>query len=74
MKMVTRAQAKAQGLKHFYTGQPCAHGHDANRNTKSGHCYECHNVHKRAWVARLRAAAVERRQHLERNEQRAGAA
>ena len=36
----TRAEAKAQGATHYFTGQPCTRGHIALRKTK-GACVEC---------------------------------
>lgn len=36
----TRAEAKATGAKHYFTGEPCKHGHIAPRKTK-GACVEC---------------------------------
>jgi hypothetical protein len=39
----TRAEAKATGAKHYFTGEPCKHGHIAPRKTK-GACIECLKV------------------------------
>ncbi len=39
----TRAEAKAQGAKYYFTGEPCKHGHIAPRKTK-GACVECLKV------------------------------
>lgn len=36
----TRAEAKAIGATHYFTGEPCKHGHIAPRKTK-GACVEC---------------------------------
>jgi hypothetical protein len=36
----TRAEAKAAGASHYFTGLPCKHGHVAPRKTK-GACVEC---------------------------------
>jgi hypothetical protein len=36
----TRAEAKATGVKYYFTGEPCKHGHIAPRKTK-GACLEC---------------------------------
>jgi hypothetical protein len=36
----TRAEAKAMGVKYYFTGEPCKHGHIAPRKTK-GACVEC---------------------------------
>jgi len=39
----TRADAKASGATHYFTGEPCKHGHIALRKTK-GTCIECLKV------------------------------
>jgi hypothetical protein len=39
----TRAEAKAAGASHYFTGEPCKHGHIAPRKTK-GACVECLKV------------------------------
>lgn len=39
----SRAEAKATGAKHYFTGEPCKHGHVAPRKTK-GACIECIKV------------------------------
>ena len=36
----TRSEAKATGATHYYTGEPCKHGHIALRKTK-GACIDC---------------------------------
>ena len=36
----TRAEAKATGASHYFTGEPCKHGHIAPRKTK-GACVDC---------------------------------
>ena len=39
----TRQEAKATGVKYYFTGEPCKHGHIAPRKTK-GACVECLKV------------------------------
>lgn len=39
----TRAEAKASGATHYFTGEPCKHGHIALRKTK-GVCVECAKI------------------------------
>lgn len=39
----TRAEAKAAGAAHYFTGKPCKHGHVAPRKIK-GACVECLQV------------------------------
>ena len=41
---ISRAQAKAQGIKRYFTGKPCKHGHIAARQTSNGECAECARV------------------------------
>ena len=43
----TRAEAKALGAKHYFTGAPCKHGHIALRETK-GSCVECRKLEHQA--------------------------
>jgi len=40
-KIISRAEAREQGLKRYFTGEPCKHGHLEERNTKSGACNSC---------------------------------
>lgn len=59
---VTREQAISSALKFFYTGRPCAHGHDSQRYTSTGHCTQCLRERsatlqrnaKRAYIDRIR--------------------
>ena len=37
----TPAEAKALGLTHYFTGEPCSKGHVAKRNAKRATCCEC---------------------------------
>jgi hypothetical protein len=39
----TRKEAKEQGVKYYFTGEPCKYGHIAPRKTK-GACVECLKV------------------------------
>ena len=39
--IITRAEAKAQGLKTYYTGKPCKHGHDSDRFVSNNGCRAC---------------------------------
>jgi len=41
MQIITRQEAKAMGLKRFYTGTPCAHGHLSERYVSSNGCAQC---------------------------------
>ena len=41
MDIITRKDALAQGLTHYFTGKPCKRGHIAARYAKTGNCVEC---------------------------------
>lgn len=38
---MTRAEARKQGLSHYYTGKPCKHGHTSRRRTRDANCLSC---------------------------------
>jgi hypothetical protein len=48
--IIGRAEARALGLKRYFTGKPCKHGHVAERSV-SGGCMECNRGHDREWRA-----------------------
>lgn len=39
--IVSRKEARALGLKRYFTGKPCPHGHTAERFTSKSTCCEC---------------------------------
>lgn len=41
LQTISRAEAKARGLKTFFTGKPCRYGHIAERYVSSPSCVEC---------------------------------
>lgn len=41
MEIITRIDAAKRGLKRYYTGKTCKHGHDSERWVYNGHCVEC---------------------------------
>ena len=41
LELISRKQALAEGLSHYFTGKPCKFGHIAPRNTGSSNCHEC---------------------------------
>ena len=44
MQIIPRGKAKEQGLKRFFTGEPCKRGHLAERYVNGGRCCECHKL------------------------------
>jgi hypothetical protein len=49
--IISRDEAKALGLKRFFTGTPCKHGHIAERSVRSGRCLECDHARIAKWSA-----------------------
>jgi hypothetical protein len=48
MQVILRREAKAAGLKKYFTGKPCSRGHVLPRYT-SGGCEECERVRNREY-------------------------
>src|ERR1017187_1957282 len=46
MKIISRKEAKKQGLKRYFTGKSCKHGHICEKYI-SGHCIECLDKHNK---------------------------
>jgi len=47
MDIITRKEAKEQGLKHYFTGKPCKHGHVVERYVSSKKCKKCSSEYNR---------------------------
>lgn len=61
MQVTIRKDAMRAGMKTYFSGKPCPHGHLVPRLTKTGRCTACHNAdnrkqyHKRAEDPEFRA-------------------
>lgn len=42
--IISRAEAKAKGLRRYFTGSPCLHGHLAERDTHHRACLACQST------------------------------
>lgn len=49
---ISRAEAKARGLRHFLPEEPCRKGHTSKRRTSDAGCLECHAEYMRGWLAK----------------------
>ena len=45
MEIISRSEAKAQGLTHYYTGKPCKRGHVERRFVSGFQCVVCAKMH-----------------------------
>ena len=55
MEIITRKDAIAQGLRYYFTGKPCKHGHIAERTTAKSDCVTCEKLRKDIWYANNKA-------------------
>lgn len=51
MDIITRKDALAQGLTHYFTGKPCKRGHIAARYVKTRSCIKCTAANNAAFCA-----------------------
>jgi hypothetical protein len=70
MNKISQKEAKALGLRFYFTGKPCKHGHVSERYVAGGHCCECirlkgqkdrpkNRVNARNWMRRNRTRMKE---------------
>lgn len=52
MEIISEAAARAQGLKHYFTGKPCKRGHLSKRLVSNRHCVDCDRENYDAWTAK----------------------
>ena len=57
IKIISRDEAKAQGLKRYFTGKPCKYGHVAERYATSIVCVECERTQYEANPEKTNARA-----------------
>src|ERR1044071_8596093 len=62
MKIISREEALAAGLKRYFTGKPCRNGHIAERNTSHKQCLTCKREdylkHRDDYLRRAKEQAV----------------
>lgn len=70
MKIISRAEAKARGMRHYFTGKSCCRGHIAKRFVSIQACVECSRLTTNDWGKRNRdkRAAYYRRYRRENPE------
>lgn len=57
---ISRKEALAKGLKHYFTGKPCRHGHVRNRLSSNGMCLGCKSLHYRTSYPENKTKAAKR--------------
>ena len=70
-EIISRADAKARGLKRYYTGLPCKRGHIAERSVSSFGCLICKNQLQKEYSARNPGAvSAANKKHYRANHER----
>jgi hypothetical protein len=64
MRIITRKQAKTQGLLRYYTNKPCKRDHIAERITSTSDCVECKQLKEKE---RYHQNKNYRQEHYQRN-------
>ena len=69
-EVISRGEALSQGLKRFFNGVPCKHGHLAQRNASNGCCCECNRLRSKDIMARINSTPEGRKRNTERDRRR----
>jgi hypothetical protein len=67
VNLITRSEAKEQGLKKFFTGVPCPSGHVAERYVGNNQCFACRSAR---YESNREEAAEYARRYREENRER----
>ena len=68
MKIIKRFEAVALGLKHYFTGKPCIHGHIEQRRVNDRVCMQCtRDFHKKIRETFPVAHSAKKKASYERN-------
>jgi len=67
MQILTREEARTQGLKRYSTGEPCKHGHKADRLVSNRSCIKCGSKRAMAWASN-HAEKLNKRKRMSRTE------
>lgn len=66
-EVISPKEASLRGLKSYFTGKPCKHGHIDLRSLSGGECYECRRIRCRQWHADNPENGLERRARFRKN-------
>ena len=63
MNIISRQDAIAKGLKRYFTGKPCKHGHVAERFVGSRVCTACNPAHQKKYHHSAKGKASQKRSY-----------
>jgi Recombination endonuclease VII len=58
MELISRSDAKERGLKRYYTGRPCPHGHQSQRYVGSMLCVGCLNDRRKLYCKKKKVDGI----------------
>lgn len=64
LEVISRKAAVHRGLKRYYTGKPCIHGHIAERYCASGRCAQCDICLQKSQEYRAKRRVYEQMPHM----------
>lgn len=67
MNIISLKEAKAKGLRYYYTGKLCKSGHDSIRMVKGGSCKECKDNYRKLYCEKIENKEKIRDYHKERH-------
>ena len=70
MEIISRQEAISRGLKRYFTGKPCNHGHIAERIVSNSRCFECARIADREFKVKNRERLNEKAREYFRSESR----
>lgn len=71
MKVISRKEAASLGLKRYFTGEKCLHGHIAERGVANWGCLECQNLRAPEQRAKRKEYSAEyRKEYYANNKER----
>lgn len=70
MEIISRQEAISRGLKGYFTGKPCNHGHIAERIVSNSRCFECARIADREFKVKNRERLNEKAREYFRSESR----
>ncbi|WP_036289530.1 HNH endonuclease domain-containing protein [Methylosinus sp. PW1] len=50
--IISRSEAKTAGIKRYFTGNRCKHGHISERKVSNGECVDCSRAGTAAWAVK----------------------
>ena len=71
MEIISRKEAKEQGLKRYFTGKPCKRGHISERRVGDSTCCACStDIVRKNYEQNKEEVLEQRREYYEQNKDR----